>query len=467
MKNKSFFLSFFTNSMGILVSRILGFIRDLLTAYVLGASIYSDIFFIAFKLPNLFRRIFAEGAFSQAFLPSFTKAKNKGVFSFKILVKFSFLLIILCIIVSLFSPFVTKLIAFGFTNEIISLASPLVAINFWYLLLIFLVTFLGSLLYYKNHFATTSFSTALLNVAMIFMLLMANKTKPLDAVYLLSFGVILGGILQVMIHIYVIKKYNFHVLLYLGAKYRHKEEKTKFFNQFFHASIGTSAAQFSAFIDTWLASFLATGSISYLYYSNRVFQLPLALFAIALSISIFPKITKSIKKNKQNEAKNILKKSTQTLLFLLLSSTLGGIILSHEITILLFQRGEFNEISAKNTAFVLQMYLIGLVPFGLSKIFSLWLYANEKQKKAAMITFVSLSFNIIFSLLLISPLKAGGLALASSLSGFVLLFLTIKTFGIRDFLDIILDFKMLYLIIFLIIEYFVLMQFKGFVSVYI
>jgi len=153
------FKSIFTNSFGILTSRILGFIRDMLQASILGANIYTDIFIVAFKLPNLFRRIFAEGAFTQSFLPSFTHSKQKSVFSVSIFLKFFGFLILFSIFVSLFSNFFTKIIASGFSAETIKEAAPLVAINFNYLILIFIVTFLASLLQYKNHFATTAFST--------------------------------------------------------------------------------------------------------------------------------------------------------------------------------------------------------------------------------------------------------------------------------------------------------------------
>ncbi len=152
--------SIFTNSSGILVSRILGFIRDLLTASILGANIYSDIFFVAFKLPNLFRRIFAEGAFTQAFIPSYAKSKHKIRFSSVIFLQLIAFLIVLSLVVTLFSTLITKAIALGFDEKTVDLAAPLVAINFYYLPLIFIVTFMAALLQYKNHFATTAFSTA-------------------------------------------------------------------------------------------------------------------------------------------------------------------------------------------------------------------------------------------------------------------------------------------------------------------
>ncbi len=464
-----FIRSFFTNSFGILFSRILGFFRDLLTASVLGANIYSDIFFVAFKLPNLFRRIFAEGAFSQAFLPTFTKTNQKGVFSAKILLLFSISLIFLSFLVMIFAPLLTKLLAYGFDKHSIALAVPLVRINFWYLLFIFLVTFCASLLHYKNHFVTTAFSTAILNIALIIALLISNIKTPNETIYLMSYAVLLGGFGQVLVHLIALKRYNLHKLLILGFKYKNKKKQNtkNFFTLFTHGIIGSSTAQISAFIDTWLASFLASGSISYLYYANRIFQLPLALFAIALSITIFPKITKAIKQKDENKANLFLTQSFWLLSILLCVCMFGGIFLSEEIIKLLFERGSFTSQNTLQTSLVLKMYLIGLLPFGLAKLFSLYLYAHEKQKKAAQISLISLAFGIVFSLALIKPLGVLGLALSGSLSGFILFVLTIKAYGFKKFLAIIKNKKIFLLFGILIIEAIILYFIKDILHVYL
>lgn len=431
---------FFTNSIGILCSRVLGFIRDLMTANALGASIWSDIFFVAFKLPNLFRRLFGEGAFSQAFMPNLVKVSQKGLFCAEILIKLSLAMLGLSLIVMLFAPLVTKALAFGFSPETIALAVPLVRINFWYLLAIFIVTLLSALLQYKNHFATTAFSTALLNISMITALLLALNLDQKSAAMYLSWGVVAGGMLQVLSHIIALKKLNLLRLLNLGiVKFvKGKRAKAKgFWQNFGHGIIGSSANQLSDFISTFIASFLATGAISYLYYANRIFQLPLALFAIALSTAIFPKIAKEIKSKNDTNAINLLKKSFSLLFFLLIFSTIGGFVLANEIIWLLFQRGEFNTNNTIESAKVLQMYMLGLLPFGLYKLFSLWLYAKMQQKIAAKIAIYSLFINTALCLLLFKPLGASGLALAGSISGLFLLGYAIFVFGIRQFLNII------------------------------
>ncbi len=466
------FRSIFTNSFGILISRLFGFARDLLSASILGANIYSDMFFVAFKLPNLFRRIFAEGAFTQSFLPTFTTSKNKSYFALSIFLRFFIILLVFSLLVTFFDTFFTKLIAFGFSDKLIKEAAPLVAINFYYLLLIFCVTFLSTLLQYKNHFATTAFSTALLNISLIFALLYSKGLSPKVIVYYMSYAVVFGGVMQLLTHIIAIKKLGLAKLFIYGfeaikRKKGDKKELDRFYKLFFHGVLGNSTAQISAFLDTFLATFLHSGSISYLYYANRIFQLPLALFAIATSVAIFPKVARYLKNKDETNAHKIIKKSFWILAYLLSLSTLGGIILSKEIIWILFQRGAFSTNDTIQSATVLSMYMIGLLPFGLTKIFSLWLYSQHKQKIAAKIASISLGVNIVASLILITWLKAAGLALAGSLSGFILFFLTIKEFGIDKFLDIIRDKKMLYLVVLLIAETILLIILKGFIDVYI
>ncbi|PKZ28971.1 murein biosynthesis integral membrane protein MurJ [Campylobacter ureolyticus] len=470
MAKKRVFAGFFTNSIGILVSRILGLFRDLLTASVLGAGVWSDIFFIAFKLPNLFRRLFGEGAFTQAFLPGFAQAKKKAIFATTVLIKFTVFILFLTLLVNVFAPLFTKFLAIGFDKQTINLAVPYVRINFWYLTFIFLVTLFASLLQYKDHFATTAFSTALLNISMIISLVLAKGKDDETIVLYLSVGVVIGGIMQLLVHLFALKKLK--LLRYFGvgitALKKGKKADTKgFYKNFFHGVIGSSAAQIGAFIDTWFASFLAFGSISYLYYANRIFQLPLALFAIALSTALFPKIAKTISKNDDKTALILLSKAFHLLFALLLFSTIGGVILSKEIIWLLFERGAFTRSDTVNSMFVLSMFMIGLLPFGLAKIFSLWLYAKNKQNIAAKIAIKSLILNIISCFLLIKPLGAAGLALASSIGGFYLFIMNLKEFGFRNFLDIINPKKIFIILALCSIEVLLLLVFKEIINDYI
>lgn len=467
------FKSIFTNSIGTLFSRILGFIRDLLTASILGANIYSDIFFIAFKLPNLFRRIFAEGAFAQSFIPSFTAAKHKSIFAAHVFILFFFVIFLLTMLVQLFPYAAAKSIALGFDEKTLELAAPFVSLNFYYLIFIFGVSFLSALLQYKEHFATTAFSTGLLNISMISALLLSQNKGSEEIIYYLSIGVLVGGFLQFSSHLAMAKKKGLFKLIIGGFKHFNKnkdeltQSKSRFRRSFFPAIWGNSTAQFAAFLDTWLATFLVTGSISYLYYANRIFQLPLALFAIATSVALFPRISKYIRHKKFEEADKAFFTAFWFLSFLLILSMIGGFILSSEIIWLLFERGAFSAMDSQNTSAILQMYMIGLFPFGISKLLSLKLYAEHRQGEAAKIATYSLVGNIVLSLSLISPLGAMGLALASSLSGFILFFYTLKAYGTQRFLAIISHKNALWLLLASLSLILILILFKELIHDYI
>ncbi|MFP4332283.1 MAG: murein biosynthesis integral membrane protein MurJ [Campylobacterales bacterium] len=450
--------AFFTNSFFTLFSRVLGYIRDVLSAGILGANIYSDIFFVAFKFPNLFRRIVSEGAFSQSFLPSLFASTKKGVFSSAVFLRFLIIIMTLSIAVNLFSPFFTKLIAFGFSSEEVALAAPYVAINFWYLPLVFVTTFLATLLQYKNRFFALAFFPSLLNVAIIIALLLSIGASKEDIVLNLSFGVVGGGVFQMLFLLYFAKNQGALRMLkvgFLGLKRKNsatKKDLKYFYSRFGASVLGSSTAQISSFLDTFLASFLASGAISYLYYANRVFQLPLAIFALALSTAIFPTIARYIKNKKEDSALLAMKHSFWFLLIVLSTFAIGGITLASEVVELLFQRGAFSLEDTYNTAPILQAYLIGLIPFGLAKVFSLWLYSEGRQLEAAKISAKALLFNIVCSLILILPLGAFGLALAGSLGGVVLFLLTVKSFGLKRFFSIIKDKKIFLFFVIIVVE---------------
>ena len=454
------FKSILVNFLGIFNSRILGFIRDLLSAYILGANVYSDIFFVAFKFPNLFRRIFAEGAFTQSFLPSFAKSKNKPKFAYLVFKKIFIIILILSLIVTLFSNFITDLLASGFDQKAKSLAAPLIALNFWYLDLIFIVTFLASLLQYKKHFATTAFSTALLNISLIIALLLSINLPKKTIIWYMSFGVIFGGIAQVIAHLIAAKKYKILKLLFIGYKSKKSADISTFKKHFLPSVFGNSTAQISAFIDTWLATFLISGSISYLYYANRLFQLPFALFVIATSTVLFPKITKHLNNNEKEKADIMMKQIFWLLFYILILATIVAIMDSKEIVKLLFQRGAFTAEDTKNTSIVLTMYMVGLIPYGLNKLFSSYLFATHRHIKAAKISAISLFVNIIFSVILIFPMKVYGLALASSIGGIVLFILTLKEFGFRDFYKFFEKKYLFYMILAIIVSIILAIVFK-------
>jgi putative peptidoglycan lipid II flippase len=420
----------------------------------LGATGYSDIFFVAFKLANMFRRIFAEGAFTQAFMPSFVDAKQKGIFATAIFIRFMLFIVSMSLVVSFFPEIITKLLVWDWSDDKISQTAPFTAINFWYLDFIFMVTFMGTLLQYREHFITTAMSTALLNVSMITALFLFMHDDPKTIIYALSFSVLIGGLLQVLTHIYALKKFNLLRLLIGGWKYRNKKdishEKKKFTKLFVPSVWGNSAPQFASYLDTFLASFLITGSISYLFYANLLFQLPLGLIAIATASALFPSISKALSRGDEQDAYSNLAKAFWLLAFLLGISALGGVIFAEPIVWLLFEYGRFTPEMTQDTANVLSMYMVGLLPYGFAKLFSMFLYASHRHTKAAKIATIALSVNIIFSLILMQYMGAMGLALAGSIGGWTLFILTIKEVGFSRFIEIVSDKKLLYLSITLI-----------------
>lgn len=443
--------SIFTNSFGILVSRVTGLGRDVMMASALGASVWSDMFFAAFKLPNLFRRIFAEGAFTQAFIPSFLVSKHKGVFAAAIFLRFLLFLIAVSLVITFFPEPITKLLAWGFDSDQIAKTAPMTAINFWYLDLIFIVTFLATLLQYREHFATTAMSTALLNLSMITTLWLYMKEDPKTVAYAVSYAVLIGGALQILAHLVTLHNFKLHKLLIGGWKYRKskdvKEEKKHFQSLFLPGILGNSTPQISAFIDTILATFLMTGSVSFLFYANRVFQLPLAVIAIATVTILFPAVSKALNNGNETEAYKNLNQAFWLLAFLLGAAMLGGMLLAEPIVWLLFERGKFTQAETLQSVTVLQMYMIGLLPFGLAKLFSLFLYASHRHRKAAKIAVYSLIASVTSSLILMHPLEAAGLALAGSIGGWVLFIFTVREVGTERFVEIIKNKKLLYFLI--------------------
>lgn len=433
------------NTIGILTSRVFGLLRDLLIASTLGAGVFSDIFVLAIKMPSVFRRVFAEGAFNQSFMPNLAKTNKKGEFCYKILIAFSAIVCGLCLLVSVFSSFFTNIFALGFSKELINISKPFVVINFWYLFLIFFVVFLTALLNYKQKFFIPSMVSAIFNVCIIIACLLADKNDKINALYFLSYGVVISGFLQIFILLIAAKNNPILKAMFLYIKNKNKKQNDKnltkgFYKNFFYASVGGGATQISVILDTTIASFLASASISYMYYANRIFLLPVSLLATALASVIFPKILLKIKNKNEKEVLNIFKKSFEFLGFLLILATIGGMILSEEIIKILFQRGNFTYQDTIQTALVLKAYLIGLFAVGVSKLFSLWLFANFKQKLSSIISIKVFMLNTFCAIVLAYFLGACGIAYASSIGGFYLLLCYVQEFGIKRFLSII-DFK--------------------------
>jgi putative peptidoglycan lipid II flippase len=277
------------------------------------------------------------------------------------------------------------------------------------------------------------------------------KEDPRTVAYALSFAVVIGGLLQIGAHLITLHRFKLDRLLTGGWKYRKekdvKEEITHFNTLFLPGILGNSTPQISAFVDTLLATFLMTGSVSYLFYANRIFQLPLALIAIATATVLFPTVSKALKNHQEEKAYENLTQAFWLLSFLLGAAMIGGILLAEPIVWLLFERGKFTQVETLRTVQVLQMYMVGLLPFGLAKLFSLFLYASHRHRKAAKIAIYSLVTSVTASLLLMHPMGAAGLALAGSLGGWVLFLFTVREVGFDRFTKIIKDKRSLYFLL--------------------
>ena len=342
--------SFFT-----LISRILGYVRDILIAIFLGTSLFADAFFVAFRLPNTFRRLFAEGTFNAAFIPSYagelTKSKS-GADSFAKSV-FNLLFIILLILVfvaEIFMPQLIFLIAPGFYQdpEKLNLAVELSRITFPFLFFICLASFFGAILNSYNKFAAAAAAPIILNIVLILALL-SSKWFNIKDVVTLSYAVSLAGFLQLIILLFFVKKY-FTPILSLKIKI---DKKIKFFFSKLLPSIFSSGVtQINILVGTIIASFQA-GAVSYLYYADRVYQINLAVAGIAVGTVMLPELSKHIKNNNFKQITNLQNRALELCLFLSIPAATALVLASEQIITSLFGYGSFNSLSVTNTALAL------------------------------------------------------------------------------------------------------------------
>ncbi len=350
-----------------LLSRIFGFARDIILAAFFGAGLHSDAFIAAFRIPNLLRRLFAEGTLVIAFVPVFTQyldqRENKEAFDLArsaMIVLFSILLII-TILGIIFSPFIVKMIAFGFKDRIeqYELTVLLTRIMFPYSLLICLVALCMGILNTLGHFAAPAVAPVLLNIAMIVSVLLVSLVSSDMTVRIigLSCGVIAGGILQLGLQVpYLIRTgftfFKKSVLIHPGLK--------KIGLLMMPAILGAGVYQINMLIGTFLASLLPTGSISYLYYADRLVQFPLGIFAIAVATAVLPSLSRHAANQDLKGLKNTFAYSLKLILFIMLPSVAGLIVLSEPIISLLLERGEFDQYAVKMTSQALLYYCSGI-----------------------------------------------------------------------------------------------------------
>ncbi len=416
--------SFFT-----IISRLLGYLRDILIAIFLGAGPIADAFFVAFRIPNTFRRLFSEGTFNAAFIPSYSSLLNKkksenfanNIFSLLILG-----LLFLVIIIEIFTPLFVFLIAPGFEGdyEKMELAIKLTRITIPFLLFISLASFFSAILNSHNKFAIASAAPIILNILLIGVLFFGKILND-KIVYYLSFAVTLSGILQfIFLYFFVKKYYSPHLKIFIKI-----DQKIKtFFKKLLPSIFSSGVTQINILVGTIIASFQAS-AVSYLYYADRVYQINLAIAGIAIGTVILPQLSRHVQNKKKEKIDLIQNKSLELSLFLSLPAAIALLIASEQIISSLFGYGSFDEYSVKNSAKALFYFALGLPAFSLIKVFSTFFFARHNTKIPFYISLVSVFLNILISVSLFREVGFLIIPIATTISSWfntILLFLILR-----------------------------------------
>ena len=416
-----------------MLSRVLGYFRDILIAIFLGTSVYADAFFVAFRLPNTFRRLFAEGTFNAAFIPSYTSEKIKSKaqgkkFADEVLTLLILGLLAIVLIVEIFTPYVVYLIAPGFIedNTKFNLAVDLTRITFPFLAFVSLASFFAGILNSENKFAAAAAAPIFLNLILILSLIISYYFK-LDFALNLSYGVSLSGFIQLVFLIFFASKYYKPSLVFKN-KIR---QKVRFFLKKLLPSIFSSGVtQISILVGTIIASF-QSGAVSYLYYADRVYQINLAIAGIAVSTVSLPILSKLIKNKKTNQANDIQNKSLELSLLLSLPASLALIIGSDEIVNALFGYGSFTENDIEQTSLALKYFGYGIPAFAVLKIFANFFFARDNTVTPFKISSLVVIINVVISVLFFKKVGFVIIPIATTLSTWLgvvsYLYLLLKT----------------------------------------
>ncbi|MCX5833846.1 MAG: murein biosynthesis integral membrane protein MurJ [Deltaproteobacteria bacterium] len=406
-----------------MLSRIFGFIRDMVVAAFFGAGFATDAFFVAFRIPNLLRRLFAEGSLTISFVPVFTEylktrsreeALELANVSFTVL---SIILVIVSIAGVLLSPLIVSVMAPGFlkTPDKYELTVFLTRIMFPYIFFISLVALCMGILNSLRHFASPALSPVILNIAMILAALFLRDFFD-EPILALAIGVMIGGFLQLLFQLPFLSRLGVH--LKPDLNFRHPGVKRIGFLML-PAVFGAAVYQINIFISTLLASFLPEGSVSYLYYADRLVELPLGVFAIAIGTAALPSFSEQATKGEFGEMKRTIAFSLRLMLFITIPAMIALIALRVPIISVLFERGEFDLRSTILTAQALLYYAVGLWAFSTIRVIVAAFYALQDTKTPVRIAIVALIVNTVMSIILMFPLKHGGLALATSIASAV------------------------------------------------
>jgi putative peptidoglycan lipid II flippase len=393
-------------------------VRDIFIAIFLGTSIFADAFFVAFRLPNTFRRLFAEGTFNAAFIPSYTAAKiedkQKGkIFADNVL---SFLLLVLLIIITIveiFTPYLIYIIAPGFIeNEVkFDLAVELTRITFPFLLFVSLSSFFGGILNANNKFAAAAAAPIILNIVLITSLII-SYFLDLNFAKQLSYGVTIAGIIQLIFLIYVTLNFYKPNLIF-SLKFSSKIKL--FFKKLLPSILSSGVTQINILVGTIIASF-QTGAVSYLYYADRVYQINLAIAGIAVGTVSLPVLSRAFKTKNLKKISKIQNKSFELSLLLSVPASFGLIFASEEIVNALFGYGSFTINDVKMTSTALKFFGYGVPAFALVKILSNFFFARDNTKTPFYISMFIVILNIVISISLFSKIGFIIIPLATSIS---------------------------------------------------
>ena len=410
-----------TFSLFVLISRVLGYVRDFFMAIYLGSGPLADAFFVAFRIPNTFRRLFSEGTFNAAFVPSYSselaKSKNKSnEFANIVFNLLLFGLLLTTILIEIFMPGFIKLIAPGFTNDLeqTQLAINLTRLTFPFLLFISLASFLSAILNSHNKFAAAAAAPIILNILLILCLILANKFED-NLVYYLSYTVSVAGLIQFVFLLIFVRKFYFPKID-LNFKI-HKNVKI-FFKKLLPSIFASGVTQINILVGTIIASFQVS-AVSYLYYADRIYQINLAIAGIAIGTVILPNLSRHVESKSNEKISQIQNKALELSLFLSLPAAFALIVASEEITSSLFGYGSFDKESVKNSATALFYFSIGLPAFSLIKIFSSFLFARRDTNTPFKISLLSVTTNILISVIFFKDFGFIIIPIATSISSWL------------------------------------------------
>ena len=421
-----------------IISRLLGYLRDILIAIFLGTSLLADAFFVAFRIPNTFRRLFAEGTFNAAFVPSYTSELVKGkkksnIFANKIFNLLFLALLFLVLVAEIFMPIVVSLIAPGFVedSEKIKIAIDLTRITFPFLMFVSLSSFFAGILNSHNKFAVASGAPIILNIIMI-VILFLGKYFGDELVYYLSFGVSMAGLIQ---FIFLYKFVGKFFTLKVSLKFNIDNKVKIFFKKLLPSIFSSGVTQINILVGTIIASF-QTSAVSYLYYADRIYQINLAIAGIAIGVVVLPQLSKHVYQKKKDKVLKIQNKALELSMFLSLPASVALFIGSEEIISALFGYGSFNNEAVLNSAEALYFFGLGLPAFAFIKVFSTFFFANNDTKTPFYISLISVIINIFISLYYFKNIGFIIIPIATSISSWfnsMVLFIFLKNRNLFNF----------------------------------